>query len=253
MTRFKDDIYVGSQFFNTIGEKASIVEVENARSVLIEWDDDAKNKSTTTITQLRSGHFKNPFTPSVWGTGFIGVGEYSPKVYRTAYLAWQGVMQRCFDKKLHEKFPSYSSKTLNKRWSCFQNFAPWFQTESVNMKGGESWAVDKDILRSNEYGPESCLVVPEEVNLLILSNKAKRGELPIGVSLRKETGKYRARCQVGEGQAKSLGNYDSVEEAFSVYKAYKERHIKFVAEKYKGIITDRAYQALMAYEVRIDD
>ena len=49
------------------------------------------------------------------------------------------------------------------------------------------------------------------------------------------------------------GSYDSVEEAFSVYKREKELYLKELAEKWKGKIDDRAYDALMNYEVDIDD
>lgn len=49
------------------------------------------------------------------------------------------------------------------------------------------------------------------------------------------------------------GSYGSVEEAFSAYKVAKERYLKELAEKWKGKIDDRAYEALINYEVDIDD
>jgi len=251
MARYKEDVYIGSQFLNSLGESATIVKIESARKVLIEWE--GGNTSLTTVTQLRNQHFKNPMRPSVWGTGFIGTGEFNPTKNNEAYLAWQGIMQRCYDPKLHAKYPSYSNKSVSPSWHCFQHFVPWWEQETLNKPSSEGWAVDKDILRSNEYGPESALVVPKVVNLLFLTAKEKRGVLPIGVNIRPETGKYRARCQNGTGKPVALGEYTTIDEAFLAYKRFKEARIKEVANEYKDVISKRAFDALINYEVRIDD
>ena len=50
-----------------------------------------------------------------------------------------------------------------------------------------------------------------------------------------------------------LGTYTNPEEAFKAYKEAKEQYIKEVAEEYKGKIEHRLYEALMNYEVEIDD
>ena len=42
-------------------------------------------------------------------------------------------------------------------------------------------------------------------------------------------------------------------EAFNAYKKAKEAFVKEQANKWKGKIDDRAYEALMNYEVNIDD
>ena len=59
-----------------------------------------------------------------------------------------------------------------------------------------------------------------------------------------------------EGNTKHyLGTYDTIEEAFNVYKNAKEDIIKQVAQKEfnDGNITKRCYQAMMNYEVEITD
>ena len=43
------------------------------------------------------------------------------------------------------------------------------------------------------------------------------------------------------------------EEAFQAYKQAKEQYIKEVAEEYKDKIPYRLYEAMMNYEVEIDD
>ena len=50
-----------------------------------------------------------------------------------------------------------------------------------------------------------------------------------------------------------LGCFNNPEKAFQAYKAAKEAYIKDVANKWKGEIDNRAYEALMNYEVEIND
>jgi hypothetical protein len=56
-----------------------------------------------------------------------------------------------------------------------------------------------------------------------------------------------------EAKEKYLGRFVTPEEAFQVYKQAKEAYIKEVAELYKDQIDIRVYEALMKYEVDIND
>lgn len=74
--------------------------------------------------------------------------------------------------------------------------------------------------------------------------------MPIGVVRRKNS--FVAR--VSEGQVlKHLGFFDDENKAFMAYKVEKERRIKELAQKWKGEIEPRVYQALFNYKVEIDD
>ena len=50
-----------------------------------------------------------------------------------------------------------------------------------------------------------------------------------------------------------LGSFKTELEAFNAYKQAKETFIKELADKWKDKIDPRAYEALMNYEVSIDD
>ena len=89
------------------------------------------------------------------------------------------------------------------------------------------------------------------VNKLFVKSNKTRGEYPIGVS--KHGDKFVAHLSKGNGKVITLGTYDTPEEAFFAYKKAKEAYIKEVAEEYKGKIPYRLYEALMNYEVEIDD
>ena len=88
----------------------------------------------------------------------------------------------------------------------------------------------------------------------MLKSNAIRGDLPIGVQYLKRNDKYVAHCG-GKANPNYLGLYSTPEEAFLVYKQFKEKQIKALAksEYEKGTIIKKCYDALMNYEVEIDD
>ena len=55
------------------------------------------------------------------------------------------------------------------------------------------------------------------------------------------------------GIRKMLGIFKTEIEAFNAYKKAKESFVKEQADKWKDQIDERAYEALMNYEVDIDD
>lgn len=68
--------------------------------------------------------------------------------------------------------------------------------------------------------------------------------------------KYEARCNIN-GKLKNLGLYNTIEEAFNVYKMTKEQEIKRIANDCvsKGYITQesRLYNVMISYQVKITD
>jgi hypothetical protein len=87
---------------------------------------------------------------------------------------------------------------------------------------------------------------------LIISNKARRGKYPIGVT----SGKKGYISQIHKNnELIKLGTFVNVYDAFLAYKYAKEVYIKEIAHEYygKGLITEKVYNALMRYEVEITD
>ena len=62
-------------------------------------------------------------------------------------------------------------------------------------------------------------------------------------------------AQVGKSKGKQehLGCFNTELEAFNAYKEAKESFVKEQANKWKGKIDNRAYEALMNYQVEITD
>ena len=97
------------------------------------------------------------------------------------------------------------------------------------------------------------LFLPNEINLLLTKRTASRGEHLIGVSWHKRDKVFTAQVNKNKGRSEHLGYFNTEIEAFNAYKVAKEAFVKEQAEKWKDEIDERAYNALMNYEVSIDD
>ena len=62
-----------------------------------------------------------------------------------------------------------------------------------------------------------------------------------------------ATINKNKGRSEYLGYFNTELEAFKAYKKAKEVFVKEQANKWKGKVDPRAYQALMNYTVNIDD
>lgn len=166
------------------------------------------------------------------------------------YSLWVSMLTRCYSKKSHIAHPTYVKCSVSENFKYYAYFFNWANTQ-VGF-GNVDFQLDKDlIMKGNEiYSEDTCVFIPTELNLLIIKRTNGRGALPLGVT--KNGLRYKSRCNV-QGKEKHLGTFDTPELAFAAYKTFKEAHIKELAEKYKGTIDPRAYQALLNYEVSIDD
>lgn len=172
---------------------------------------------------------------------------------------WHSLIKRCYDPKTREKQPTYQSVSICNEWLLFENFCDWLRSQPNFDKwyDGKRWALDKDILvkRNKVYSPDTCCLVPQNVNCLFLKREAQRGQYPIGVRYREDG--FMAVCRNPFlDKAEELGLFSTPENAFySGYKPYKENIIKQVAEIEfnNSNITKECYEAMMSYEVEIDD
>ena len=164
------------------------------------------------------------------------------------------MLERCYYEIVQSKQPTYKGCSVCDEWHNFQNFAKWFD-ENYYQCGNEKTHLDKDILfkKNKIYSPDTCIFVPQKINLLFLKNGKNRGIYPIGVYFEKSRNKYNAHlCATG----KTIGRYNAPEEAFQAYKQTKENYIKKVADEYKSKypqFPQKLYEAMYRYEVEIDD
>ena len=187
----------------------------------------------------------------------FGVGVFDEKgcSKTKAYQKWFDMLKRCYCESLLKDFPSYEGCSVCEEWLTFSVFKEWFEDHKNGYQ--EGYHLDKDILvKGNKvYSPATCCFVPNEINTLLITRRGRRGSCPIGVSISQNTPKGYISVFSKYGKVRVLGRFNSIEDAFRVYKIAKEQYIKELADKYyqQGKITKKVYDALVKYEVEITD
>lgn len=249
---------------NKQGSLMKIIEYINTQNVIIEFQDDYKHRHKTTWSRFLDGSPYNPYHPTIFGVGMSGIKRYynNDNRYKKEYRTWYSMLKRCFDEDYKKEHPTYIGVTCCKEWLLFDNFCDWIQSQENYDKWASSkgWNLDKDILlKGNKiYSPDSCCLVPQNVNTLFVRKDANRGDLPIGVCRRHDREEiYLAVCsdRFKSKTNRYIFSYLTIEEAFAAYKKHKEKVVKQVAEDeyQKGNITKACYEAMMNYEVEITD
>ena len=240
---------------NEYGNKMTIIEYINSHNVKIKFENGYITKSD--YRNFKKGIIRSPYDRRIYEIGYIGEGKYQSTVDLRAtqqYDAWNSMLKRCYSEKVHVRHPTYKDCTVCEEWHNFQNFAKWYDENYYEVEDQEM-CLDKDILvKGNKvYSPDTCIFVPERINILFVKGDSKRGDLPIGVSFHKISGKYTAQCNQNNKKT-YLGLYDVIEDAFYFgYKPYKEKLIQQIADEYKDQIPKKLYDAMYSYIVEITD
>jgi hypothetical protein len=187
----------------------------------------------------------------IFGVGINDLNDYIFSDYKLSkcYTVWHSMLRRCYSSVYQKHKKSYIGCSVCSEWLFLSNFYKWFNENHV-----DGFELDKDILfKGNKiYSPQTCSFIPRRINCLLVSCKSKRGIYPIGV---KRNGKlYESSCKIN-GKDVYLGLFKNANDAFLAYKKFKESYIKELATSYynNGNITKEVYNALLKYEVEIND
>lgn len=245
----------GERWLTNEGYWVTIIEFRKAIDCDIQFDDGTilKNKEYSAI---KKGEVKNPYHKSVYGIGYLGIGEFHTKTNGKStkcYNIWKSILERCYDIKHREINITYIDSKMDKKWFNYQTFAKWFYS-NYNENLMKDWDIDKDILiKGNKiYSENFCVLVPPQINTLFCKRQNDRGQYPIGVCYHKQHKKFISQCKIND-KRKTLGLFASPIEAFTAYKKAKESEIKRVANLWKDKIEPRVYDAMMNYKVEITD
>ena len=166
----------------------------------------------------------------------------------------QHMLKRCFNENCQNKQPTYKGCNVSDNFLNYAYFCDWCHEQvgfgKVDDKG-RYWQLDKDLLfvGNKTYSETTCVFVPNEINLFFNNHGNARGEYPLGVSFHKRIGKYVAQCWVN-GKRQHLGYFNTTEEAFAVYKPFKENLCKQLALKWQSEIDERLFNAMMEWSVK---
>ena len=141
------------------------------------------------------------------------------QLWDPSHMQWSSMLKRAYSQKYHAEKPTYSDVTVCKEWHSFSVFRAWWL---ANYRDG--FQLDKDLLvvGNREYGPDGCIYIPSRLNSFTEDCGASRGELPIGVSIYKPTGKYQSSCSNPiTGKNHNLGYFTTPEAAHNAWLNYK--------------------------------
>lgn len=83
---------------------------------------------------------------------------YSNKL---AYQAWIGMLHRTYYESQTKTRPSYNGVTVSEEWFIYKNFERWYLSQIIESE------VDKDLkypINNRLYSPETCLLIPRNLN-----------------------------------------------------------------------------------------
>lgn len=194
----------------------------------------------------------------VCGVGVSDKGKYKAYINgknTREYDMWQKMIARCYYDKIQQTQPTYIGCEVEDYLLSFQNFCEFYHK---NKWGKDiKLSPDKDILchelDKKIYSRNTILFVDNNINILFTRRQNHHGKYPIGIS--KYHNKYKVMCN-HNGSPIYLGLYDTIEESFSIYKKYKEKIIKQMADEYKLKYLDfpeYIYKAMYNYNVLITD
>lgn len=182
-------------------------------------------------------------TSLVCGVGVRDIcGSYNNKPLKS-YTVWRCMIRRCYYKT---KTKAYVGCSVCHDWLIYSNFKKWYDENIFDYHG--TLELDKDILlpKNKMYGPNTCCIIPETLNLII--HKSKR----LGIrktSTRTEI--YKVVIFLNK-KLFEFGPFSSYESAFECSVIEKQKLIKELADDYlnKGFINQNVYCALINWNIR---
>ena len=235
-----------------------IVKYNNSRNVDIQFINTGFETSSQ-LEHIKNGNVKDPYVASVHGVGIAGA-KYPITVNgrnTKEYDLWNSMLKRCYSDAYQKKQPTYKGCKVSNNFKSYEYFYEWCHSQiGFNNDGnGNPFQLDKDLLTKGNkvYSEYSCIFLPKEINSLLTKRESMRGEHLIGVYCHKRDKAFVAQVSKNKGKREYLGCFKTEIEAFNAYKKAKESFVKEQANKWKGKIDDRAYNALMNYQVEITD
>lgn len=231
---------IDNHYLTNEGYTVSVITVHNSRRILVQFQDKHMYRCEVSLHNLIKGSIKNPYHPNTYDIGYLGVGPHVS--WRNGsqdpiYRVWQRMFERCYSPARQLLQPAYIGCTVDSNWHNFQNFADWYVS---NPDYGKGYELDKDILipGNKVYSPNTCCLVPKEVNNLFrefnIPNKT-----PPGVT--KCYNKFKVKFR-----NKHVGSYDTVNEAKIAYLSARKTYALDVLNKYKDEIQPHVFHSALA-------
>ena len=243
--------YEGKVFPTNQYGSVEVILFSSSKSILVRFVNTGY-EAIVPLSRLVQGAIKDPLQVTYYGVGCLGKAQYKGFDASKTFKLWKSVLARCYSRCTRYSENTYKDCTVSSNFLNYNYFKDWCENQ-VGF-GNKGWHLDKDLLvKGNKiYSPETCCFIPAEINSLLTTTNKRRGDTPLGVSKRQKSGNYEVTlCR--DNKDYHLGTYSCPVQAFNVYKEAKEDYFRSKAEKYKGKISDEAYEALKNRKVEITD
>ena len=193
----------------------------------------------------------NDYRKKVFGVGITDI--YTGGIKRDkSYSLWKDILRRCYSENSVLSLKSYENCEISEDWKTYSNF----KRDVEEMVGFDvkGYQIDKDLLGDGSlYSKNTVCFLPNKLNMFLVKHKERRGNLPIGVSLSKNS-KYpfRARCKSITGNDIEIGRFSKPEEAFEAYRVYRLSLLSDLIEMYSDCLDPRAISKFKNYDITID-
>jgi len=161
------------------------------------------------------------------------------------YSKWVNMITRCYSVNYLRTRPTYQNASVCAEWLTFSTFKSWMEKQDWEGKD-----LDKDLLYQGNtvYSPSTSLFISSEVNNMLSHPKSKQRTLPVGVHLRKDSGKFRAQYNNPfTKKLVTLGCFVLAEDAAKAYLKAKYALISKVASEQKEPLRS----ALLNYDLEL--
>lgn len=140
------------------------------------------------------------------------------------YSKWCKMFTRCHEEWYQDLHPTYKGCSICPEWMLFSSFKSW--AEDMPWQGRD---LDKDFLSgdSKVYSPDTCILIPQEINKFLTIRTNDRGANPLGVThnsayVKGQSKKpFRAQCNDYNGKRYGIGTFYSEMEAHVAYLKFK--------------------------------
>ena len=224
------------------GEIAKIIEYKKWDDIDVLFIETGYISYSQQYSNFKKGALKDPYLKTIKGVACVGetsTTDENGKVLKSREV-WGDMIKRCYDEKQLKRRPSYMGVTVCDEWLCYANFKEWYDENIYEIKD-ERIHLDKDILiKGNKvYSPETCIFVPQRINVLFREFKNEFPTLE-----ERSNGTFAIRIRMN-GKSKRISGFETKEKAEECYLKEKRQTIKKIAKEYKDKIPNKLYNRLI--------
>jgi hypothetical protein len=196
---------------------------------------------------ILEGKVDNPLVSKYYIPNLTLKNKEERDIYLYIRNIYSNLLQRCYDENSFS-YNRYGNKGIKicEEWKCFENFYNWYLENSkwnINLK--YKLQLDKDVLCnikniSKIYSPETCLLIPSELNQFLKSDSKE-----IGIGKKKDGYFFTLSLNKGEIFIRK-SKFKTFEEAKLFYAEEKYNYWKELINKYN--LPNNIKEILLQYD-----